>query len=122
MSLMSTVAATIARHIATAADHATKDFAAVAAATSVDGALSAVYQAAETEVAAAQWATVKMLVDGGRTPVDALRLVVEETTRQIVDQGADDNWSGRRNDLRRVRFDALRRWVQTASYMLPQGA
>ncbi len=35
--------------------------------------------------------------------------------------GADDNWSGRGNDLRRVKFDATRRWVDTARNLLQFG-
>ncbi len=56
-------------------------------------------------------------VAGGHTlapagsPVEALQLVARGALRQLVQQGADDTWSGRANDLRRVRHDALRRWV-----------
>lgn len=47
----------------------------------------------------------------GLGPAEALALVAAEAVRQVVITGADDSWSGRGNDLRRVRHDALRRWV-----------
>lgn len=93
----------------------------VAGARDADDAMRHVQNAAETEVATRQWTHVAMIIDGGQSPVDALRLVVDETTRQIVGQGADDTRSGRANDLRRTRFDALRRWVQDASCLLCEG-
>lgn len=93
---------------------------AVAQAKTTEDAMYAVQHAAKAEVSTGQWQIVNMLIeDRGHSPVEALRMVVDETTKDIVGCGADDGWSGRGNDLKRVRFDARRRWVQDAGYMLP---
>lgn len=47
----------------------------------------------------------------GVAPAEALRLTAIDGMDDLLFQGADDTWSGRGNDLRRVRHDALRRWV-----------
>lgn len=95
----------------------------IAHCTSIDGAMSSLYRAAETEVVTGRWQIVKMLVEDREfEPVEALRVVVHETTRDIVGRGADDSWSGRTNDLKRVRFDALRRWVQNTEFLLPSAS
>lgn len=96
---------------------------AVAQARNAKDAMYAVQHAAEAEVCTGRWQIVKMLIeDRGFEPVEALRMVIDQTIKDIIGQGADDNWSGRGNDLMRVRFDALRRWVQEAGYLLPQEA
>lgn len=45
-----------------------------------------------------------------------LTTVAESFTEMVLMNGADDTWSGRGNDLRRVRFDALRDRVVTLRY------
>jgi hypothetical protein len=93
---------------------------AIAGASDTDHALHALHLAAEAEVTTRQWQHVDMVIDSGRTPVEALRLVVKDTTSQIIGRGADDTWSGRSNDLKRVRFDALRIWIDRTSHLLPE--
>lgn len=44
-------------------------------------------------------------------PAEAIRLSAADAISTLVHTGPDDTWSGRGNDLRRVRHDALRRWV-----------
>lgn len=83
-----------------------------------EDALMAVHRAAEDEVHRTQWQHVKNLTEAGTTPTEALAVVVQTTTRQIIVTGADDTWSGRGNDYKRVRFDALRQWVEATSYLL----
>lgn len=46
------------------------------------------------------------------TQEDARKSVAETAAEQLLDVGADDTWSGRNNDLRRVVFDAKRDWVR----------
>lgn len=45
-------------------------------------------------------------------PVDRARKgVARHTLRALLEHGADDGWSGRGNELKRVQFDAKREWV-----------
>lgn len=43
--------------------------------------------------------------------VDAYQMVKEHVTRRLLSNGADDTWSGRGNDARRVVFDELRKFA-----------
>jgi hypothetical protein len=70
----------------------------------------AVQRMAEDEVRIERWENVANIVSAGYQPVDALVLAVRQT-HDLVLNGADDTASGRSGDLRRVRFDALRGWL-----------
>lgn len=76
---------------------------------------------ATAQVMADRWDTVCRVVGPDRTTTEALAFVVERTIDALLITGADDEWSGRRNDLRRVKFDATRRWVENARNVLQFG-
>jgi cobalamin biosynthesis Mg chelatase CobN len=83
---------------------------------------SLVQSYAENRVADALWIHVGDLVQRDdlyvEDEVDALRKVVEYETERLLTCGADDTWSGRGNDLKRVEFDAKRNWLSHARLLL----
>lgn len=66
--------------------------------------------AAEAELAIE--ASVAVATESGLEPDVARRVVADGTLNALLSSGADDTWSGRGNDARRVVFDARREWVR----------
>lgn len=90
--------------------------------------MSQVQTFASHKVHADLWSTVNSLAEFAMEEhqVDryarAVQLVVDQNVRDILSQGADDGWSGHGNDLRRVEFEAKRRWTTDARDMIEFGS
>jgi hypothetical protein len=78
---------------------------------------SALTEMVASEVAGLQWVRVGNVISAGHVPHKALALVLESAIDTIL-RGADDQWSGRGNDLRRVKHDALCQWADGARLLL----
>lgn len=52
------------------------------------------------------------------TVTECIQIVVDEVIRQMILNGADDSWSGRDNDNRRLAFDGKRGFLDETYYHL----
>lgn len=71
-----------------------------------------VQNAAAEEATLELWLRVGAFVERGEPIALAMQYVVDSTLDEVLANGADDKWSGRANDIQRIRFDARRQWVQ----------
>lgn len=55
---------------------------------------------------------VETVIERGHDLDAATEIVASSVLRDLVVSGADDTWSGRGNDLRRVQADACRDWLR----------
>lgn len=111
VTLNAKIAARITK-AAEALDAARTAVAAAAVDADSDRLLALTYRVAEAEVADRQWRMVSAVAErDGSNYVAALRIVLDQSVQDILLIGADDDWSGRANELRRVKFNALRAWT-----------